>query len=511
MKMKRFALLLVMVLCISSILPVTTRAVQENPLVLHTKKDSTGEYLYHYYGEGRVIVEEKTSGNTVEETSYYYEMGTLVSKIVSRNGERQEATFYDDFGTVMSIVRYDGDTAVQWLGYPEYDEYGRLISYTQKGPADMDYNLQEDYDVTRLRYEYPTDPVTLFFGHYEQDGNTQNGAEPIEWQVLETDGEKMLLVSKYALDCRVYHSRNTNISWEDSDLRDWLNGEFMEKAFTDSEHYLLRDVKRENSSWDWVFLLSQEEVEQYFPSDEARLCEASKYAVQRGAYVNKTTNGSWWLLRTPGTASQCVMSVNSDGTMDYDGGKVASKKGTVRPAVWVSVTAMRDNAQPAREHETYSVYGDTVVVTSMLRTYDAEGRLTCDQKTHSGDMMEMTMYSYDLFGNLYEELYVFESWQEGMEGNMSILKTYKNFYDQAGQLTRVEYHNADDPEEDQVITYTYNKVGQLTSRTTEMMQTNDTIKETWTYDRYGNMLQYSSNGTVQETNTYVLLSEVDEK
>lgn len=34
---------------------------------------------------------------------------------------------------------------------------------------------------------------TVFFGSYEQDGNTENGPESIEWLVLEDDGETMTL------------------------------------------------------------------------------------------------------------------------------------------------------------------------------------------------------------------------------------------------------------------------------------------------------------------------------
>lgn len=40
---------------------------------------------------------------------------------------------------------------------------------------------------------------TVFFGSYEQDGNTENGPEPIEWLVLEDDGETMTLLSRYIL------------------------------------------------------------------------------------------------------------------------------------------------------------------------------------------------------------------------------------------------------------------------------------------------------------------------
>ena len=43
------------------------------------------------------------------------------------------------------------------------------------------------------------------FGSYEQDNTEANGAEPIEWRVLEVSGGSALAVSEYALDARAYN------------------------------------------------------------------------------------------------------------------------------------------------------------------------------------------------------------------------------------------------------------------------------------------------------------------
>ena len=45
---------------------------------------------------------------------------------------------------------------------------------------------------------------TVSFGSYEQDNNTENGAEAIEWIVLDVEGENVLLLSKYGLDAQAY-------------------------------------------------------------------------------------------------------------------------------------------------------------------------------------------------------------------------------------------------------------------------------------------------------------------
>ena len=110
-------------------------------------------------------------------------------------------------------------------------------------------------------------------------------------------------------------------------------------AFEKEEKNLIQARKVEaGAGMDKVFLLSREEAEAFFPTEQERQCSATAYAVSRNAYVNARTGCSWWLLRTSGIRKGNVMSVNSDGTMDYTGGTVQSDKGTVRPAMWIRTT-----------------------------------------------------------------------------------------------------------------------------------------------------------------------------
>ena len=71
------------------------------------------------------------------------------------------------------------------------------------------------------------------FGSYEQDKDDTNGKEPIEWIVLdkESDGT-LVLVSKYALDVKPYNENRTDVTWETSTLRKWLNEDFYNAAFS---------------------------------------------------------------------------------------------------------------------------------------------------------------------------------------------------------------------------------------------------------------------------------------
>ena len=78
---------------------------------------------------------------------------------------------------------------------------------------------------------------TVVYGSYEQDNNTGNGNEPIEWRVLANQGGKLLLIVNVGLECVPYHTEYTGITWENCYMRQWLNSDFIAKAFTESFYY----------------------------------------------------------------------------------------------------------------------------------------------------------------------------------------------------------------------------------------------------------------------------------
>jgi len=51
----------------------------------------------------------------------------------------------------------------------------------------------------------------ITFGAYEQDYNTSNGKEAIEWLVLEKKNNRLLVISRYALDCKRYNESFRNL------------------------------------------------------------------------------------------------------------------------------------------------------------------------------------------------------------------------------------------------------------------------------------------------------------
>lgn len=189
------------------------------------------------------------------------------------------------------------------------------------------------------------------FGHYEQDNNTSNGKEAVEWLVLDVQGDKVLLVSRYALDCKPYNTTKTGVTWETCSLRTWLNGTFINAAFTADEQKAVLTTTVDNSksqgysgystnggnnTQDKVFLLSYAEAWKYFKSDDARKCQPTKYAVAQNAY--KASNGNcWWWLRSPGWSSSSAAYVSYDGARSY--GYVHYSYDAVRPAFWLDLSS----------------------------------------------------------------------------------------------------------------------------------------------------------------------------
>lgn len=184
---------------------------------------------------------------------------------------------------------------------------------------------------------------SIYLGSYKQQ---DNNPEPIEWIVLEKDGSKVFLISKIALDSKLYNEAYTPITWEECSLRHWLNNDFYNIAFDENEKKQIQEVTVVTEDYDGVdagentidkvYVLSYEELNKYFETDQDRLCKPTKY-VKKYAYVNPETGGCWWLLRTPGPDNTLVLSVNSDGSIDSNGGKVNSPRGTVRPVMWIEM------------------------------------------------------------------------------------------------------------------------------------------------------------------------------
>lgn len=123
---------------------------------------------------------------------------------------------------------------------------------------------------------YTRDGNYVIFGSYEQDGDPDNGPEPIEWDVIDENDGEMLLISHYILDSKPYNTEQTDVTWETCTLRSWLNNDFYNTAFSAGEQNMIITTTLSNNdnayfgtaggndTEDKVFILSLDEVMDYY-------------------------------------------------------------------------------------------------------------------------------------------------------------------------------------------------------------------------------------------------------
>ena len=187
---------------------------------------------------------------------------------------------------------------------------------------------------------------TIEFGNYPQ--NKDGTEKPIEWIVMKKEGNQVLLLSKYVLDAKPYNEEFEDVTWETSDIRQWLNNEFYTTAFNKAEKAKIQTslIKNEdnskygtnggNDTEDKVFLLSEKETETLFSNKEERIAKATEYATKSGVYVNEEKAACWW-LRSPGNKGYIAAEVNHYGWVDRYGDYVDYSYDGVRPALHLNL------------------------------------------------------------------------------------------------------------------------------------------------------------------------------
>lgn len=174
-----------------------------------------------------------------------------------------------------------------------------------KDSAEKASALYEQYKTEKLKVA--TVGQYVFFGTYEQDNNTSNGKEDIEWLVLlrNVQENRIMVVSKFGLDCYQYQKlAQPRGSWEKHTYRKWLNEKFLNEAFSEEEQARIPTVtvSGENAPLfktpnvtDKIFLLNSREVYSHLPEESDRLCMPTAYATTKG--VKDLHGNTWWGLR----------------------------------------------------------------------------------------------------------------------------------------------------------------------------------------------------------------------
>ena len=292
----------------------------------------------------------------------------------------------------------------EWKSYGYYSGEGFIGSMVQGDWmrfTDIVYNGKKYRGVKFTQYR-PYRTVCSSYSSSNSDTNQYDNGyrtntvywfkfEPIDWRVL--DPATGLVMCETIIDSQPYSNtiyNNVNASdwryeyfndplyknnasdYETSSIRKWLNNDFYNTAFTDSEKKEINTTTLNNDGYytsigttgyekldsnstnDKIFLLSYKEVSNSnfgfdsssLANDPARFAQGSDYAQSQGLYVERSSgstynNNSSWLLRSPGGSfSDGCCGVNYSG---YSSGiayfSVSSSGIGVRPALKLNLSS----------------------------------------------------------------------------------------------------------------------------------------------------------------------------
>jgi hypothetical protein len=177
------------------------------------------------------------------------------------------------------------------------------------------------------------------------------------WKVLDIKNDRILIITKDIIELQWYHNNFINITWEESELRRYLNKEFYNTFNQDEkENILIIENSNLDNQWfktkggantiDKIFLLSLEEVCEYFGDSIKNLNFKGKQKwlisdendqIRQAKFEDKN---HWWRLRSPGYYGRTSASINSNGNVYVRGNGVYGRPkdgGGVRPALWLKL------------------------------------------------------------------------------------------------------------------------------------------------------------------------------
>ncbi|MEZ0611682.1 DUF6273 domain-containing protein [Fibrella sp. WM1] len=175
------------------------------------------------------------------------------------------------------------------------------------------------------------------------------------WQILDVKGDKALIISGEIIELRWYHQKFVEITWANSAIRQYLNNEFY-STFSQDEKAKISTVTSRNLDNQWfrtnggkdttdsIFLLSLEEICEYFGNSGAKLRNKGNQIWSIDDENNSRRqakyggNFHWWRLRSPGYYARTAASVSYNGCVYVRGNGVYGSPrdgGGIRPALWL--------------------------------------------------------------------------------------------------------------------------------------------------------------------------------
>lgn len=289
--------------------------------------------------------------------------GTYYTEDILKNAKSLAATYYEQEKQYAKAYAYFNE-----IGNTEKAKemvaliYEEAVALSVKeayesiaviGEADKDEEKSVAFEEAYLKGQFADANVgdVVLFGDYEQDNNGNNGAEAIEWIVVEKSETEVKLLSKSVLTVMGYASNN-EVRWEMSNVRAFLNNDFFAGAFNVQEQEVLavNTVKAEKNpqamyydndpgadTEDKVYIFSYSEYEKYKDVNGVTEYLAST-AAQQKSYWYYT-----WLRNPAGRINGTVALIAQNGLKGVAELNQMRVYGTtlpcgVRPVITVQIT-----------------------------------------------------------------------------------------------------------------------------------------------------------------------------
>ena len=178
---------------------------------------------------------------------------------------------------------------------------------------------------------------TIMFGKYE--------GHDLKWRVLSVNGDDAFVLSNEIIALKIYSESNKDVTWKDSEIRKWLNGDFYNFSFDSDEKKSIKTTVIANddnekygtrggeNTKDNIYLLSLSDIK------NASYGFPNIYAVASETRVAKDITGGecQWTLRSPGEYSFDITLVDFDGYVSALGEQADFENG-IRPALHINLS-----------------------------------------------------------------------------------------------------------------------------------------------------------------------------
>ncbi len=239
----------------------------------------------------------------------------------------------------------------------EYDYYFLGI-YPQTG-----YSAKEVPEYV-TKAEFDDDNYAEIYGQkyvrIEKNGEyTYLPYEPVRWWVLKDEDGQLTMLADSVIDCKKYNESFAPITWDISDLREWMNDEFYNTCFDKNEQEYIMD-RTTTSPYNYlhVYYAGEDCTDKvalapafelvdgtyYFQSsnheeDKAlRVGIGTDYALAKGLLTDDNGAGRWWTCTSATKDNTYAMVITEDGNvLAESGGECVNKSDVgVRPLIVIS-------------------------------------------------------------------------------------------------------------------------------------------------------------------------------